>query len=135
MLKMILEKDSSSINTYSKSNHYTPLLYATLNNKLDFVKLLLEYGADPNYTSALNYSPLYFAVTPIIPYGESNYEMVELLIKKGADINCRYELGCLSHIHGVKQYGNSILAEARRHFDRKVIRLLEKLNAIDIREY
>jgi ankyrin repeat protein len=135
MLKLILEKDASSINTYSKSNHYTPLLYATLNNKLDFVKLLLEYGADPNLTSALNYSPLYFAVTPLIPYGQSNYEMVELLIKKGADINCRYELGGFGRIHGVIEYGNSILAAARRHFDRKVIGLLESLNAIDVREY
>jgi len=135
MLKMILEKDSSSVNTYSINNRYTPLLYATLNNRLNFVKLLLEYGADPNLTSALNYSPLYFAVSPIIPYGQTNFEMVELLIKKGADINCRYELGGFGRIHGNIQYGNSILATARRHFDRKVIGLLESLNAIDVREY
>jgi ankyrin repeat protein len=135
MLKMILEKDASSINTYSIGNHYTPLLYATLNNRLNFVKLLLENGANPNLTSALNYSPLYHAVTPLIPYGQSNYEMVELLIKKGADINCRYELGGFGRIHGNIQYGNSILAMARKHFDRKVIGLLEKLNAIDAREY
>ena len=135
MLKMILEKDASSINTYSINNRYTPLLNATFHYKLNFVKLLLEYGANPNLTSALNYSPLYHAVTPIIPYGQSNYEMVELLIKKGADINCRYEVGGIGAIHGVIQYGDSILAAARRYFDRKVIGLLESLNAIDVREY
>jgi len=60
----------------------TPLLYAITQNNIPLLKLLVEYGADPNFVSnGLITHPLILAAQ----HGHSN--ITELLIKYGADIN------------------------------------------------
>ncbi|MCK5563622.1 MAG: ankyrin repeat domain-containing protein [Planctomycetes bacterium] len=57
------------------------LLTACQLNDLDQVKLLLEKEVDINGTDPFGYSSLYYAVT------KGNKEMIDLLLKSGADIN------------------------------------------------
>lgn len=129
IMKMILEKDKSMINYYCPKDFYTPLLTATMFNRKEFIKMLLEYGANPNINGPLNTSPLYYAVT------NDDFEIIKLLVDKGADVNCCYYMCSLVSFHGGKQVGNSILAVAKRYFNYDVLDLLESKNAIYERDY
>jgi ankyrin repeat protein len=130
IMKMILEKDKSMIDYYCPKDFYTPLLTATMFNRKDFINMLLEYGANPNINGPLNYSPLYHAVC------NNDFEIVKLLIDKGADVNCCYYTYSLVTIHGgTSNLRNSILAVAKRYFNYDVIKLLESKNAIYERDY
>ena len=63
----------------------TPLMLACYQGKFDMVKLLIEKGADVNYTkinAAL--SPLVWAIQG---QSEQDLEIVKYLIEKGADVN------------------------------------------------
>lgn len=53
---------------------------------VEIVRLLLEFGADPNQRGLNDYTPLHMAV------GERNVEAVELLLKAGADPDCRIRI-------------------------------------------
>jgi ankyrin repeat protein len=110
------------------NNNETLLLFAARKNKLEFVKILLENGADPNFNiiSNTNLSPLYYAVK------NSNYEMVKLLIKYKANYDhrlCVYS-GLLS-IHGNSEYilGESILGTAKKLCNSNISNYLENLGA------
>jgi ankyrin repeat protein len=130
IMKMILEKDKSMIDYYCPKDFYTPLLTATMFNRKDFIKMLLEYGANPNINGPLNYSPLYHAVC------NNDFEIVKLLVDKGADVNCIAYTYSLSSIHGCgNKSGNSILEFAKRYFNYDVLDLLESKNAIYERDY
>ena len=69
---------------------FTPLLIAATNGHIGLVKLLLEYGANPNiihnsYSDRVN---VYDQTTPLIEAVErGNYECVSMLIDYGADPN------------------------------------------------
>lgn len=51
----------------------------------NMVRLLLEAGATPNCTDDQGYSPLHWAVR------EENLQLVEILVKAGADVNIQDE--------------------------------------------
>lgn len=130
IMEMILEKDKSMIDYYCKENYYTALLSASMLNRKEFIKILLKYGANPNINGPLNYSPLYYGVT------NDDFEIVKLLIDKGADVNCRVYVNTFSSLDtGRYPLGNSILAFAKGYFNYNVINLLESKNAIYEREY
>ena len=135
IMKMILDKDTSMIDYWCPKDYYTPLLSATMLNRVEFIKMLLEYGANPNINAPLNYSPLYHAIT-CCNYEPNNFEIIKLLIEKGADVNCRSHVLSLVSIHGGKYpLGNSILAVAKGYFNYDVLDLLESKNAIYARDY
>ena len=100
----------------------TALMIAALNNNMPLVELLLVNGADPNINNCLNRSPLMEAVF------NGNYEMIKMLICYKADINNR------EIISYNREYGNSILGFAKRTFNQKIIKYLEKLNAVEAYE-
>jgi ankyrin repeat protein len=130
IMKMILDKDKSMIDYYCPKDFYTPLLTATMFNRKELIKMLLEYGANPNINGPLNYSPLYHAVC------HNDFEIVKLLVDKGADVNCRSYNCSLLFIHGgTPPLGNSILAFAKMYFNYDVLDLLESKNAIYERDY
>ena len=59
----------------------TALHIAVLANKMDFVKFLIENGAQVNVQSQLGFTPLYMAAQ------EHFVDMVDYLIAQGADPN------------------------------------------------
>lgn len=68
--------DPNSVNDHG----YSLLVDSTYNNNLEAVKLLLEYGADPNYE--------YEGFTPLIVAADEGYnEILITLIEAGADVN------------------------------------------------
>ena len=84
LLKKLIEK-GFNLNDPDKE----PALYQAVQNKnIEFTKLLLEIGANPNLkcsmaTSYKDYIPLNAAVE------NKDIEMVKLLLEKGADVNMR----------------------------------------------
>ena len=72
---------------YEDKNEYTPLFYATCNDKIDMVSLLLEKGANIEYKGKYESTPLFVATC------NGNLALVSLLLEKGADIECENEDG------------------------------------------
>ncbi|MGD9720082.1 MAG: ankyrin repeat domain-containing protein [Pirellulales bacterium] len=63
----------------------TPLMLASLHGTPEMVRLLLDYGADPNLADKRRATPLLFAV--------GDARKVELLIARGANVNARSSTG------------------------------------------
>jgi ankyrin repeat protein len=81
--RLLLNNDANISNTYEDSS--TLLHIAVENMYTDMVKLLLQYGANPNTVNWLDTTPLHHVVW----HGKGEIEIVELLLKYGADLNIR----------------------------------------------
>src|ERR1700733_308424 len=64
--------------------NYTLLMVAARQGRPDIVKILLQYGADPNARTSIGNTALFYAAE------SGNVNSVELLVKNGADINYSY---------------------------------------------
>lgn len=86
-LESLLEnqyKNHPSIDTETDNEGWSPLCVAVCGNRLRFLELLLEAGANVNYVSEKNagrWSPLCIAVH------YNHLECLELLLKKGANVD------------------------------------------------
>ena len=103
-LKYIREYISSGKNLNISDKRNSPLLVAIQQNQIDVVKLLLENGADVNFSPDKTFPTLHMAVD------SSNYqtfsckekyknpptEIIELLIENGANINKKNKFGLTS---------------------------------------
>ncbi len=58
----------------------TPLIYCSINNRIDCTNLLLKYGANPNYITDDGYSPLVMAIA------SGHKEVVKILCKHNAHV-------------------------------------------------
>jgi len=85
------------------------LEYAIYHSPLSFVRTLLELGADPNYEDPAGFPSLIATISTDRP---DQYELVELLLSRGANIQQR----------GVNDYTPLHYAAARN--DAKLIELL-----------
>ena len=65
----------------------TPLTRASYYGLEDMVKDLLDLGADPNFSDG-NWPPLLCACRT--DQGNSNLNIVKMLVEHGADVNCKY---------------------------------------------
>jgi ankyrin repeat protein len=98
------------LNEYD-GNFRNALFNAVYANDVSIAKFLLEKGSNPNIYGSFN-SPLKIAILV------QNLEMIELLIKYGADIgNKNYEY----------DYNESIFHCAKRTFNKKIIKFFENL--------
>lgn len=92
----------ADINQVSEGDHTSPLLMATINGQFDLAKLLLEKGAKPTLASDAGATPLYatinvqWAAKSLYPQPTAQYqqqtthlELMEALLKSGADVNAR----------------------------------------------
>ena len=86
--KALLEHNIE-INIYADHN-LTPLINAILNFDLNHIKLLLEYGANPNLTSLTYGAPL--EITARFPKKERNI-LLNMLLNNGGDINLKFHDG------------------------------------------
>ena len=99
---LALLKAGADVNQVSSGDHTSPLLLATINGHFDLAKLLLERGADPKLASDAGATPLYatinvqWAAKALYPQPTAQkqqkatyLELMEALIKAGADVNAR----------------------------------------------
>jgi ankyrin repeat protein len=118
-----LIKENNYLINQRNSDYNTPLMIAASTNNIKIVELLLKYGANPNINNYSNRTPLFEAVY------HQNYDMVKLLVKNKSDINIRERLTPV--LWNDIKFGNSILGYAKKTFNRKIIKYLEDLNAIE----
>lgn len=69
-----------AINCISSSEGSTPLLEASRYNNSEFIKFLLEKGANVNAQDKMGWSPLLVAIK------SGNYDVAQVLIEHGADV-------------------------------------------------
>lgn len=92
----------AKVNHASAGDSTTPLLMAAINGRFDLAKTLLDRGADPKLGSTANATPLYAVINvvwapkaaypqPVAQYQSAitYLELMEALIKAGADVNAR----------------------------------------------
>jgi ankyrin repeat protein len=80
LLYLLNNRNMKLINSSNMENE-SSLMYAVKEEKIEFVKLLLKYGADTHTCNRNNETPLIYAVK------KNNYELTELLLKYGANPN------------------------------------------------
>ncbi len=99
---LALLKAGADVNQVSAGDHSSPLLMATINGHFDLAKLLLERGANAKLASDAGATPLYatinvqWAAKSLYPQPTAQkqqkttyLELMEALIKAGADVNAR----------------------------------------------
>jgi len=74
-------------------------------SSLESIKLLLEYGANPNRGNNHNWTPLHQLVS------KNNFEAVKLLVESGADVNTRDTLYNRTPLMVALQYSFGEIAE------------------------
>lgn len=87
----LLEQDPGSVNAFCRLHFTTPLLIAVKNGDRDMVALLLDKGAYPRAGTGGD------AVLHIAVYTK-RFDIAQLLLDKGADINVKNPLG-LTPLH------------------------------------
>ncbi|EAX93452.1 hypothetical protein TVAG_347390 [Trichomonas vaginalis G3] len=85
----------------------TPLHWAARMQNRDMIKLLLDFGADPNIQDFEGATPLHIAADTV------SYDCVETLIIHGANPNIRNEFGTKA-IELIKKRGHDKALEKSR---------------------
>ena len=91
----------------------TPIMFAVANNKIDAVKVLLEYDPELNFLSIFGETPLIIAVK------NQNLEIAELLIRDSADVNMADKSG-VTPLHYASVYGYYYLADMLLYYEAKI---------------
>ena len=142
-----LLKSGADINQVSEGDHTSPLLMATINGRFDLAKSLLEAGANPKLASDAGATPLYTVInvqwaakslypqpTAQLQQQTSYLELMEALLKAGADVNARLSkhLWYMSYnfdLLGVNTTGASPFWRAAYGTDVEAMKLLVKYGA------
>lgn len=78
----------ASVNV-TDANGMTPLYHAVVAWQVSTSVYLLDHGADPNFTAAPSSSPLLACADGCAQTYGATEQVVDLMIAKGADVNCR----------------------------------------------
>ena len=92
VVKSVLEKDASCVNSPSWHG-ITPLHRAATKGSLEFVEILLRFGADVNACNNFGETPLHFALH------SAPLKVIHALLQQGADIRAADNAGrtCAHH--------------------------------------
>ena len=117
IMNFLLETCRDKIDIENRVNDQSVLYDACVGGRTEVVKILLDYGADPNATSGVKtgkWTPLIKAVQA------SNIEMVQLLIDRDAKISAN----TLPIVSGAGPLGTNAMNEAKKCGNAKIIGLL-----------
>lgn len=70
-------------------NGFTPLMLCVQNGRIDMIDYLIEHNADVNQINNIGNTALFYAVF----YSKNQTEIIEKLLKAGADINIQNKSG------------------------------------------
>lgn len=150
---MSLVDGGANINEMSASDSTTPLLHAAINGHFDLAMQLVKRGADVKLASIHGLTPLYAAINtfwhPRSRYPQpqavqlqktTHYELMDALIKAGADVNVRMKKNIW--FFGYSNCGNANCGlelldgttpfwRAAYAVDLEAMKLLRKAGAID----
>lgn len=136
-IKKILEKNPDLINTQKLPERITPLIWAVQREYEESVKVLLEYGANPNIIADYNNTALFesISVSTNKDYDfDANINITKMLLDHGADPNIAAY--CKPEIDGVSSpiiCGTTPLIKAATRSLKKVKLLVEYGANIDAR--
>lgn len=101
IVKDYLDKPDLNLTNTHSDDGFTPLSLAGFFNQTEIAKLLIEIGADPNIsaTNASKVNSLHSAIA------NENYELCEILIKKGVDVNA-VQMQNVTALHSAVHRGN-----------------------------
>ena len=117
IVKFLLETCRDQIDIENRVNDQSILYDACIGGRTEVVRILLDYGADPNATSGVKtgkWTPLIKAVQA------SNIEMVQALIDRDAKISTN----TWPIASGVGLLGTNAMNEAKKCGNEKIIKLL-----------
>ena len=106
--KLLLEHEKKSaphrryfdvMDTSNIQKCYLPIEAAILNEHVDIVRLLIDYGAECNFTNDSGFSSMHFSVY------QNNLEIIQLLLGKGVNIDVVDKNGA-SPLHYASLTGN-----------------------------
>lgn len=100
-IKNYLEQSNTDLVNIYSNDGFTPLSLAAFFNQTEIAKLLVENGADPNI-SATNLSKVNALHSAI---AKENYELCEILLAKGADVNA-VQMQNITALHSAVHRGN-----------------------------
>lgn len=104
-VQKLVNHNTESVNSFS-ADGFTPLGLASFFGHLNVVLLLLTKGANPNIAAN---NP--FKVTPLhSACATSNYEVADILIQNGADVNAKQMQG-VTPLHSAAHNGQTKLAK------------------------
>ena len=118
IMQYLLKTYRNEIDIENKVNEQSILYDACIGGRTEVVRILLDYGADPNATSGVKtgkWTPLIKAVQA------SNIEIVQALIDRDAKISAN----TLPIVSGAGPLGTNALNEAKKCGNAKIIKLLE----------
>ena len=117
IMKFLLETCRDQIDIENRVNDQSILYDACIGGRTEVVRVLLDYGADPNATSGVKtgkWTPLIKAVQA------NNIEMVQALIDRDAKISAN----TLPIVSGAGPLGTNAMNEAKKCGNAKIIKLL-----------
>jgi ankyrin repeat protein len=79
----LLAKHGADVNTKDKAS-WTPLMHAARYHDAQFVKLLIDVGADVHVTNNDGATAIFMA---ICNFTEKRYDIIQVLVDHGADVN------------------------------------------------
>ncbi|WP_347219407.1 ankyrin repeat domain-containing protein [Chryseobacterium sp.] len=110
--KFIREHETINLDIRTEGGE-TPLMAAIREGKGECATVLLEHGANPNFGNSNGWYPLHFSIQ------ERMFNVIQLLIEKGADVNLQDDL-----------YGNTPIAVAiGKTQDKEIIEYLASKGA------
>src|ERR1017187_10344224 len=104
-IKVVQQYLDNGVNVNGSSFAWSPLQIAANKGQIEIVKLLVEHGADLNYTHPITK----MTALSLAAYNGS-MEVVQYLLSKGADPNIKLR-GGVSIVRAVREVGNTAMVD------------------------
>ncbi|MCP4262957.1 MAG: ankyrin repeat domain-containing protein [Planctomycetes bacterium] len=107
--KDVLDETPKSDAEYFAPLRNAPIVHAAMNGNIELVRILLEYGADPNWCCCSCVTALHEAIL------NEHADIVCLLLANAADVKINFD-GRMSTLELAKQVGNEIVIQMIKEY-------------------